>query len=457
MSAITVRRRRAVVGVAVLAAVVTALSGVGASPAHGVFVRWTEQFGTVGNDTVAAVGSVTNGDVYVLGSTETGIGNGAVVGGASDLYLAKYDQYGTLRWARQFGTEASEVPASTMAVSPNGDVYIAGSTTGAFTSVANAGFPGTHDVFIIKFDRNGNQKWVRQYGSIGDDVALSIARSSIGELYISASTTGVFNSGTRPPNASAGGIDALVLKTNVGGTLRWSYQFGTAGDDRANAVTARGISEVYVVGSTEGDLDGPGSQVHHLGRDAFIMRLDRLGRRNWLRQIGTEAHDELRGVVHDSRSSVYAVGSTSGVLGTLAGYDTQVGPSTSDAIAVRVERAGSTTWINQFGTTGDDSATAVSVGWNGRVYVGGITTGAIAGAVAAGGTDQLLARLPSSGASVVARQFGIAGDDASGSVGTPVNAVRRGRVVFGGATANSLWGYVNAGGADATVTVVSTW
>jgi len=35
--------------------------------------------------------------------------------------------------------------------------------------------------------------------------------------------------------------------------------------------------------------------------------------------------------------------------------------------------------------------------------------------------------------------------------------VRRGRVVFGGATANSLWGYVNAGGADATVTVVSTW
>ena len=451
------QRRRAIGCVAALASATAAGLIVGVAPAHGASTRWIEQFGTAGNDIVTAVASVTNGDVYVLGSTETGVGNGAVVGGPSDLFLAKYDQYGTLRWVRQFGTEASESAASTMAVSPNGDVYIAGSTTGAFTSVSNSGYPGTHDVFIMKFDRNGNQRWVRQYGTIGDDLALGIARSSIGELYISASTTGVFNSGTRPPNVAAGGVDALVLKTNVGGTLRWSYQFGTAGDDRASGITARGISEVYVVGSTEGDLDGVGSQVHHLGRDAFIMRLNRLGRQLWLRQVGTDADDEFRGVIHDPVSSVYAVGSTTGVLGTVAGYNTQIGPSTSDAVVFRFGRTGTTTWANQFGTTGDDSATSVSLTWNGRVYVGGLTTGSITGAVAAGGTDQMLARLPSTGASVVARQFGTPGDDASTSSGTPVNAVRRGRVVFGGATANNLWGYANAGGTDATATVVSTW
>lgn len=448
-------------GVGAAVSVVTAtglLLGWSAAPVSASStVRWIDQLGTSGNDAVTAVGSVTNGDVYVLGSTEEGIGNGAVVGGDTDLYLAKYDQYGNLRWVRQFGTEGNELASSTIAVSPNGDVYIAGSTTGAFTNIANSGTPGTHDIFIMKFDRAGNQKWVRQYGTIGDDLATSVARSTIGELYITASTTGVFNSGTRPNNAAAGGVDALLIKTNAGGTLRWSYQFGTAGDDRAHAVTVRGTSEVYAVGDTAGDLDGVGPQVHYLGRDAFIARFDRIGRRNWLRQIGTDADDGLRAVAHDGVSAVYTAGSTGGTLGTVAGFDSLIGTGTSDALVMRVERNGSTTWASQFGSAGDDAATSLSFGWNRRIYVGGLTTGSLVTSANSGGVDQFVARFGSLGTTVISRQFGTAGDDTSMSSGTPVNAVRRGRVVFGGATSNSVWGYSNAGGTDATVTVTSSW
>lgn len=454
-----VRTLRRVVGVGAAAIVmVTASMGWSAAPAGAAArVRWIDQLGTAGNDTVTAVGSVGNGDVYALGSTEDGIGTGDVVGGDTDLYLAKYDQHGNTRWIRQFGTEGNELASSTIAVSPNGDVYLAGSTTGAFTSVSNSGTAGTHDIFIMKFDRIGNRKWVRQYGTIGNDIATSIARSATGELYVSASTTGVFNSGSRTANIAAGGTDALVIKLNAGGTLRWSNQFGAAGDDSAAAVTVRGVNEIYAVGVTTGDLDGAGAQVHHLGRDAFIARFDRSGRRNWLRQLGTEADDEFRAVVPDRGTAVYAAGSTAGVLGNVPGYDTLVGGSSSDALVVRVDRGGTVTWLNQFGSAGDDAATSVSLGWNGRIYVGGLTTGAVVGPVGAGGTDQVLARLTPSGTSVVARQFGTPGNDTSPAVGTPVNAVRRGRVVFGGATENSLWGYLNAGASDATVTVVSAW
>ncbi|MEY4373569.1 MAG: hypothetical protein RL219_2338 [Actinomycetota bacterium] len=422
-------------------------------------VRWTDQFGTTGNDSVSAVGSVSNGDLYVLGSTQDGVINGVAVRGDNDLYLAKYDQYGTVRWVRQFGTEGNELAANTMAVAANGDVYVAGSTTGAFTEVANSGTAGTHDIFLMKFDKTGRRRWVRQYGTIGDDIAHGLARSTVGELYLAAGTTGVFNSGERPGNTAAGLTDALLAKFNAGGTLRWSYQFGTAGEDLAAGVSVRGSSEVYVVGSTEGDLDGAGAQVHHLGRDAFIARFNRYGRRTWFRQPGTEHDDQLLGVTHDGAigGAVYAVGSTTGALGTVTGYDTPVGETTHDAVVMRLSATGGTTWVNQWGTTGDDIAGSVSFGWNRRIYVGASTTGVLPGVTPAGGSDQLVARLLPSGASVRARQFGTAGDDVLAPGCTPVNAGRRGRVVFGGVTANNLWGYANAGGTDATVTVTSAW
>ena len=86
---------------------------------------------------------------------------------------------------------------------------------------------------------------------------------------------GVEQSGAPPENKNAGRADAFVAKIHTGGTLRWIKQFGTDKDDFAYGVTTDRSGLVYVVGSTNGTIDGvtdPGGT-----SDAFIAQFDANG------------------------------------------------------------------------------------------------------------------------------------------------------------------------------------
>lgn len=65
---------------------------------------------------------------------------------------ALIDSDGIERWTRQFGTPFEEY-ATGLAAGPNGDLYLTGITSGAFSTEPNAGL---HDVFVAKLrDRSG--------------------------------------------------------------------------------------------------------------------------------------------------------------------------------------------------------------------------------------------------------------------------------------------------------------
>ena len=120
-------------------------------------------------------------------------------------------------------------------------------------------------------------------------------------------------------------------------------------------------------------------------------------------------------------------------------------PSKSDAIDVTVDPAGVLRWTRQFGTAFNDLASAIAVGADGRVYVAGQTFGALEGANA-GGLDAFVRAYDADGALRWTRQFGTSALDlASGVAVDPM-----GRVYVAGITSGALEG-VNAGGQDAFV------
>src|SRR5690606_16987731 len=66
--------------------------------------RWSARFGTTEDDRAAGVAVSGEGDVYVAGSTRGELG--AVSLGGSDVFLRKYAADGAHLWTRQFGTTA---------------------------------------------------------------------------------------------------------------------------------------------------------------------------------------------------------------------------------------------------------------------------------------------------------------------------------------------------------------
>ncbi len=97
-------------------------------------------------DTAYGVAVDGSGNVYVGGSTR----NGAVYGGLSDGFLAKYNSSGVLQWQRIFG-DSQYNNVGDLALDSSGNLYTMGSTV----------VGGSTSAFICKHDSSGLLQWTR--------------------------------------------------------------------------------------------------------------------------------------------------------------------------------------------------------------------------------------------------------------------------------------------------------
>ena len=118
-------------------------------------------------NTIAAVTAKSNGDTIVYGITSDILEPGHVLGGSTDLFLALYSRSGDRKWLVEFGGAGQELPSHSIALASNGDIIVAGRIIGdAFEGYTTSGLS---DVFVARLTRSGHLRWVKQFGSVGDD------------------------------------------------------------------------------------------------------------------------------------------------------------------------------------------------------------------------------------------------------------------------------------------------
>ncbi len=104
-------------------------------------------------------------------------------GGSSDVYLRKYDLAGNLIYSQVFGGSSAEEPFGMQIV--NGDIFISGYTTSPdFPVVNGVGHAGSSDVFLTKFDANGNIIFSTMYGGGSSDSFENFYVNAAGEAYL---------------------------------------------------------------------------------------------------------------------------------------------------------------------------------------------------------------------------------------------------------------------------------
>lgn len=279
-------------------------------------IKWIRQFGSPGEDTALAIAVDHWGYVYVTGQIGGDLDpNDDQVflegEGEDDVFLMKLDEYGHVQWLRQFGTTADDAGFG-LALDILGNPSVAGYTLGDMDGNGPNVNAGQDDIFVAAFDVAGNQRWINQIGSSEADVAYSTAIDVRGNIYVTGFSYGDLDGAA--PQVNAGGMDIIALKLNWYGEVKWIRQFGTAGDDNGYAITADRHRRLYVTGFVSGDLDGNGPDVHLGDSDVVVLKMQRNGDLMWSRQIGTAGNDFGLGVAVDSRGAIYATGTVFGDL-----------------------------------------------------------------------------------------------------------------------------------------------
>jgi hypothetical protein len=140
---------------------------------------WVRSYDGPGNldDVTHAITVDGSGNVYVTGTSSTGIG-----ADSGDYATIKYYSNGGTAWVRRYNGPGKGVDeARAMAVDGSGSVYVTGWSYGS----------GTKDDFAtVKYHSNGDIAWVKRYDGldIWRDKAWAIAVDGSGNVYVTGSS-----------------------------------------------------------------------------------------------------------------------------------------------------------------------------------------------------------------------------------------------------------------------------
>jgi hypothetical protein len=310
---------------------------------------WTRKLGGTASDIQTGISADKLGNVFVSGSTETALSG--VHQGYKDAYVSKYNSAGTLQWTRLLGTPGGTNIAEEFydaAADGLGNVFLAGFTIGSLAAPNQ----GDADVLVAKYNSAGTLVNVAQFGTAGSEHATGIALDPSGNYFVTGSTTGDLAG----PILSSG-FDAFLRKYSPDGSVLWTRQLGSTGEDRALGIDIDDFGNAFIVGSTNGSLAGPiaGAQ------DAFVSKYDPAGNLLWTRQFGGNEDDRAQGVTADASGNVILTGWTETA-------------DQFDIFATKYDSAGNLIWMKTIGSDMLDVGWGISSDSTG-VYIAGSTLG----------------------------------------------------------------------------------
>jgi hypothetical protein len=341
------------------------------------------------------------GNVYVTGYFYYYITIGGVTyyaynyGANVDMFVVKYNASGQVQWVRTGGGTSSEYGYG-IAVDANGNVYVAGYyySNPAYFGSWSLATASTPDVFVVKYDANGNVQWAARMAGTSTDILYNLAADGAGNVYLTGyfSTSTVFYSAGATTgttlSAVGSGVEAFVAKYNTNGVFQWARAIGGSSSEYGYGVGVDQNGNVYVagyyysnplyIGSTAMSLSMP-----YATPEVFLASFDANGNARWAAHglVGTST-EILYDMSTDANGNCYLTGyfSSNPAYAISAGGSSSVtlypASTTPDVYAVKFNSSGVVQWARAAGGTSSEYGYGIDADNSGNVYVGGYHYGA---------------------------------------------------------------------------------
>jgi hypothetical protein len=340
---------------------------------------WANSAGGTGYDYGRSVTADDSGNVYVTGnfnSASLPFGTTTLMNanaGSHDIFVTKYDENGNVLWAMRNGGSNNDY-AQSIAVDDSGNVYVSGyftspTITFGTTTLLSA---GSTDVFIVKYDGSGNVIWATGAGGSGGDYAQSIAADASGNVYM----TGYFDSATLTFGTTvltnAGSSNIFIAKYDGNGNVIWATHYGGSSNDYAVSITANSSGKVYITGYFNSPTLSFGSTILNnvSNHDIFVVKFDANGNVLWAKSNGGSGGDYGQSIAADGSGNVYVTGYFISPTITF-GTTTLNNVGGSDIFIAKYDGSGNILWATSNGGSATDAGDCVAADASGNVYVTG--------------------------------------------------------------------------------------
>ncbi len=295
---------------------------------------WAKQIEANNNGVVSnAIALDANNNIYLTGyySVEVTFGIGTITqttryanAGSRDIFFAKYSQDGDFIWAKSFGGVNDDAPGgSDIYLDNNQNIYI----TGAFNGNVVFGAGETNettltgnqlDMFLSKYDANGDLIWVQKAGGGNGDVGKNLDLDPSGNIYVTGNFFNDITFAESEPNEIKlirNNEQAYIAKYDTNGQFIWAkspYFYSNDTSNISGDIKVLNNNQIVFTGAygSYGNtyltncikLDGAGLY------DAILIQFDSNGNYIWNSTINSTGDDIGLALDVDASNNIFVTG-----------------------------------------------------------------------------------------------------------------------------------------------------
>ncbi len=306
----------------------------------------------------------------------------------------------------------------------------------------NGGAPPTTNIFIAKYDANGNVIWANNVGGVGSDYGNDVVIGLGGNIYATGNFNGPISLGNATFTAASG---FFIGGYNASGNLLWAKSAGSNTDHTAQDMCIDKSGNLLVTGYFLGqnilfdtvNITCPPTATN--AEYAFITKYDQAGNVLWAKGIGRAIP---QAVCSDASNNILVTGyfyTPSLALGNTTITNTG-GSNTTECFIAKYDAAGNLLWAKSGAGLSSDYGNSLNTDATGNIWLVGhslsssLTLGATT--LTAGNAHMFIAKYDAAGNVLWAQN-----SDMTNGVKSQVRLRSNGNAYISGyATGNSVFG-----------------
>ncbi len=332
--------------------------------------------------------------------------NTSTQGGANTAsFLVKYDPSGTVLWAKSFDNQIdAKTKGMDVTTDQAGNCYLAG-TFLIYNSIANAELTlngtslamyqgsGNEDVFLVKYNENGEFQWIKTAGGSLYEEPSSLAIDATGNVIMGGyfvSNILEFDANTvltqnNSPTISR--TDFFIAKYTAEGDLISANQSFSGGSARCEEIATDSEGNCFITGYFNADTlyyNGIGlvnsditanSSITPLlyDSDIFLFKVNAVGEVLWAKSFGFGegfiADDNARGITTDSDGNCYITGQFRTEINF--GDINLLSNGFGDVFVTKIDPDGNPLWAQSAGGSAGERGNAIAIDAANNVFISG--------------------------------------------------------------------------------------
>jgi hypothetical protein len=303
--------------------------------------------------------ATSDGGYIAVGLSNSGQGDATGAKGNYDVWIVKFDGDGNKQWHKMYGGTQNDIGYSIVRTA-SGNYLILASTFSAGGDVTN--HKGATDVWLLNIDESGNLLWQKTIGGSDDDVLYRLRSLGDGNFLMAGWT----KSNDADVALNHGATDAWIVKVNGDGEILWQKTFGGSEDDMAfdaTAVSNGGYIFSGTVSSNDGDAeDRSGSQF-----SSWLVKINDSGIIGGKRYLG-DSGSEFALVAREAGNGDYIFMGETNSVGEFSGYH-----GSRDIFVCRLTSGGDYIWRKAYGGSLEDEPTDLIETADGHFLIAGLS------------------------------------------------------------------------------------